>query len=312
MRERFFMSLLAFNLLFDESKRCGRTFVIDRGIYGLATLLAFGEDYFITWEKNYTGDGWDDDQPCIAFTRSLTKNHSKDHRWVTLQCQESTWRREPSFRRIIVRINRPGREEFQVSVLTSHPDMDVQDVVWVILRRWLQENDFKYLDIHFGINQLTSRDSHSFLEKSELFRDQAVDSREYRDMKKSLHALEDDLGKQLVLLHKCEKEQHETEVRQAKMKIPKARLETKMKEAMMDGLRIISSKIFRNVHESDLRDSVSSSPHQEALPSPTTSSGRTMMDTLSSCPSPFNWRSSSLMASLAVSSGAKSMKAGRG
>ena len=67
--------------------------------------------------------------------------------------------------------------------------MDVQDVVWTILRRWLQENDFKYLDIHFGINQMTSRDSFSFLEKAASFQDQTVDSLEYRELRNGLHAL---------------------------------------------------------------------------------------------------------------------------
>jgi hypothetical protein len=31
----------------------------------------------------------------------------------------------------------------------------MERAVWLILNRWLQENDFKYLDRHFGLNQLT-------------------------------------------------------------------------------------------------------------------------------------------------------------
>ncbi|MCK5806197.1 MAG: hypothetical protein KAI66_25420, partial [Lentisphaeria bacterium] len=89
MRERFFMSLLLFNLLFEADKRRGRTFVIDRGIYGLATLLAFAPDHVITWEKGYTGGGWIDGVPTVEFTRNRMKNNSRDLKPVHFQCQES-------------------------------------------------------------------------------------------------------------------------------------------------------------------------------------------------------------------------------
>jgi hypothetical protein len=33
-----------------------------------------------------------------------------------------------------------------------------------MFHRWLQENDFKYMEKHFGINQITSYASHSYEE----------------------------------------------------------------------------------------------------------------------------------------------------
>ena len=39
LRERFFMTLTAFDRLFPEDRRKERTFVIDRGIYGLVSCL---------------------------------------------------------------------------------------------------------------------------------------------------------------------------------------------------------------------------------------------------------------------------------
>jgi len=189
MRERFFMSLSLFDRLFDQDKRRGRTFVIDRGIYGLTALQSFGEDYFITWEKNYRGDGWDDKRSGVTFTRSRKKNSKEDHQYITFKCQKSQWRRDPSVRRIIVRVSRPRRKDIEVSIITSHPDMDIQDVVWAIFRRWVQENDFKYLDIHFGFNQLTSRDSCSFREQADQFEDRPVDSPEYKELKGAMLAL---------------------------------------------------------------------------------------------------------------------------
>jgi len=135
---------------------------------------------------------------------------------VHFQCQESPWRRDPSFRRIVVRANRPGAAGIEVSILTSHPDMDVQDVVWAIFRRWVQENDFKYLDTHFGFNQLTSRANTSVAEKADEFEDRPVDSPEYKELKRAVGALETRLGKKLVALRRCAGQAGELRIRKAK------------------------------------------------------------------------------------------------
>ena len=206
MRDRFFLSLVRFDLLFDESKRQGRTFVIDRGIYSLVVLRRFGSDAVITWEKGYKGGGWEQSIPTIQFSRSRPGNSSEDQRTTVFECQESPWHRDRSFRRILVRVCREGEEPIELSVITSHADMDMQDVVWAICRRWLQENDFKYLDTHFGINQLTSRDSASFRGRAEFFEDRPVDSPEYRELKAAIHGLESHLAKNLLTLRRAEKQ----------------------------------------------------------------------------------------------------------
>jgi len=54
MRERFFMSLAVFDKLFAPEERCGRTFVVDRGIFGVECFKRFEYDYLITWEKGTT------------------------------------------------------------------------------------------------------------------------------------------------------------------------------------------------------------------------------------------------------------------
>ncbi len=211
MRERFFMSLAQFDLLFDAERRCGRTFVIDRGIYSLPVLQAFAPDYVITWEKGYSGGGWDPAAASIVFSRPRTRNNSRDLRMVVFECQESAWRRDGTFRRIVVRLRREGEDAVELSVITSHPQMDVQDVVWAICSRWLQENDFKYLDTHFGVNQLTARDSTSFRERADRFEDRPVDSPEYRDLKAEIRALEGRLAGQLLNLRREEKQARELE-----------------------------------------------------------------------------------------------------
>ncbi len=231
MRERFFMSLSLFDRLFDEDKRRGRTFVMDRGIYSLPLMQAFGKDYFITWEKNYTRSGWDDQRDSVTFTRSRAKNSNDARQYITFQCQQSGWHRDRSMR-IIVRVSRPRRKTIDVSIITSHPDMDIQDVVWAIFRRWLQENDFKYMDTHFGLNQLTSRDSCRFRDHAEQFEDRPVDSPEYKELKSALATLEAKLGKRMVRLRQAEKQQQERTVQQAKLELDKPRLLSRLKKSL--------------------------------------------------------------------------------
>jgi hypothetical protein len=203
LRERFFMSLAQFDELFAPEQRCARTFVIDRGIYGLATLRRFGADHVITWEKGYQGGGWVEGRRTLTFTRDRYRNHSQDRLPITFHCQQEKWRREPTFRRLIVRVERPESNPIQVAILTSHPDMDCQDVVWAIFCRWLQENDFKYLDTHFGLNQLTSRASLSFEQQAGTFQDRPVDSPEYRELKKELQERETKLARLLLRQRRC-------------------------------------------------------------------------------------------------------------
>ena len=51
-------------------------------------------------------------------------------------------------RRIIVKATNHNGNTITVSILCSNPLMPVEDVVWLIFNRWLQEDDFKYLDVH--------------------------------------------------------------------------------------------------------------------------------------------------------------------
>ena len=85
LRERFFMTLTVFDRLFPADKRKDRTFVIDRGIYGLATIstIADSPDSLITWEKDYRGDGWTDGASGVTFVRHRTKNNAKTSELLT-------------------------------------------------------------------------------------------------------------------------------------------------------------------------------------------------------------------------------------
>jgi predicted nucleic acid-binding Zn-ribbon protein len=205
MRERFFISMKLFDELFDEEKRLGRTFVIDRGIYGLNTFRHFGNDYFITWEKGYRKDGWDANEPSLEFTRERCRNNRSDLRSYHFVYQEHAWQRDTDFRRLIVKATNPRGNTIDVAIITSNPHMDAQDIIWAIFNRWLQENDFKYLDTYFGINQITSYRYTNYKDTVAAHRDRQIDSPEYKQLKSTHRKATDQLSRALLKLHKAER-----------------------------------------------------------------------------------------------------------
>ena len=57
-----------------------------------------------------------------------------------------------------------------------------------MFRRWLQENDFKYLDKHFGMNQITSYASVSYKDLKDQVEDKQMKSGEYKALQKERNA----------------------------------------------------------------------------------------------------------------------------
>jgi hypothetical protein len=76
------MCIQAFRGILDHARRT-LTWVDDRGLYGLDTLLRIVDeckDHFITWEKNYKGDGWDEAAPSQQFEELKARNNDEDLR----------------------------------------------------------------------------------------------------------------------------------------------------------------------------------------------------------------------------------------
>lgn len=204
MRERFLFMLPRFDSIFSPC--AGRTWVIDRGIFGLATFRAVMDygNHLITWEKNYKKDGWADSRTAVIFRRCRMRNHSHDLRAWHFACQESEWSRMTGVRKIIVRVTDPDGKESEVSVLCTNPDMPLELVVELIFNRWMmQENSFMRMDNHFGIQQITSYDFSSYVEIAGELNDKTVETREFHELKKELRKLEKELGNKLRILDNC-------------------------------------------------------------------------------------------------------------
>jgi len=86
-----------------------------------------------------------------------TRNRKQDVRLVHYKYQDGTWEKVKGMRRIVVRVlDKNWDTLIEVSILTDDQERDAREVIELMLKRWVRENDFKYLIKHFGINQITT------------------------------------------------------------------------------------------------------------------------------------------------------------
>ena len=214
MRERFFMCVQGFRGILDHPQRTLR-WVADRGLYGLDTLQRIVDelkDHFITWEKNYQTDGWDESAVVHQFEHLRARNNAEDLRCYRFRWQEHPWPRDPRFQRLIVRAVNPTGREIEVAILTSDPHRDRRSVIRVMFNRWLQENDFGYMNRHVGINELTSRAHDAYASIGSKLDDRQVQSREYKAFRREkMHA--ESVLKRLLLKRVKQRKAHADQLR---------------------------------------------------------------------------------------------------
>lgn len=246
LRERFFMTLELFDRLVPEDRRSGRTFVLDRGIYGMDALARFEQtgDHVLTWLKGYGKSAWRENAPTTAFVEHRPRNRADDLRTYRFECQEQSWAKRPGIRLIIVRATNPEGRTIEVAILCSNPHMALKRAVRLMFNRWLQENDFKYLDKHFGINQLTGYASSTYAQRTAEFRDRTVEAPGYRRLARELAECERTLGRLLVSQRRCLKKQTEA---QAAIDLIEAKLQL-IKAAKTDTKRSKELKEKRTRH----------------------------------------------------------------
>ena len=135
------------------------TYIVDRGIFGAELFEQAANDptyHLITWEKGFVAQPWDATKVMGKTTLTRTRNCSTDLRHYEFEYFERPWAKNPPLRQIVVQATDDRGRIIQVAILTDDPLRAATAIIEVMFRRWLQENDFKYLDKHFGINQITS------------------------------------------------------------------------------------------------------------------------------------------------------------
>ena len=220
---------------FDVTRRCRSTmqwskervltWVIDRGIFGsevFEKVLADPGMHLITWDKGFQAMSW---PPVDGLSGRMViqraRNRSTDLRSYPLEYWDRPWPKNTRLRQIVVQATNPKGRTIQVAILTDDWQRNAQEIIVLIFSRWLQENDFKYLDKHFGINQITSYGVIEYQELSQSVQDRQVCSGELKALQTQRRAIRSRQSRVLLRqtksdheAHQCEKEIVEMESKQ--------------------------------------------------------------------------------------------------
>ncbi len=181
------------------------TLVFDRGIYGQETFGKIIEDpalHIITWEKNYRQGCWDATADTGHFTMHRTRNRANDLKTYSFEYQEELWAKNTAMRLIRVRATNPAGRTIELGILTDQLKRPAPELIWLMFHRWLQENDFKYMEKHFGINQITSYASYSYEDLAKALEDRQIKSGEYKALQKEHGQLRKKLKTELYNEHR--------------------------------------------------------------------------------------------------------------
>jgi hypothetical protein len=135
------------------------SWVVDRGIFGAEVfekVLADPGLHLLTWEKGYVAQAWDSQAVQGQLVMERARNAAEDLRSYHFEYLDRDWPKNPKLRQLVVRATNPRGRVIQVSILTDDRSRAAAELIRLMFNRWIQENDFKYLDKHYGINQITS------------------------------------------------------------------------------------------------------------------------------------------------------------
>ena len=180
------------------------TIIFDRGIYSQETFDEIIKDptlHIVTWEKNYSQGSWEPLAKTEHFYMQRSRNRANDLKTYHFEYQSKVWSKNPAMRLICVRATNPSGRTIELGILTDDADRPAQELIWLMFHRWLQENDFKYMEKHFGINQITSYASYSYEEIAKSLEDRQVKSGEYKALQKERTQLRKKLKVELYNEH---------------------------------------------------------------------------------------------------------------
>jgi hypothetical protein len=214
LRKRFPQTIVRFRDHITMDKTAILTYIVDRAIYAIESFQDIIDDdnsHIITWEKGYQQDKWDNSQPSQKFNIYHTRNNNADLLKYHFEYIENNWHRDQRMRQIIVRAANPKGNTIEVSILSDDRTRAAEKIIRLIFCRWLQENDFKYLEKHFGINQITSYNSISYKELKGLLDDQQIVRGEYRAYQAQARNIKSKLKNLLLTAHRKKKSDAERE-----------------------------------------------------------------------------------------------------
>jgi hypothetical protein len=197
-----------------------------------------------------------------------TKNSSKDVKRYHFSYCDERWSRNNEIRRIVVEATNANGRSIIVSILCSELHRCAKEIITLMFDRWIQENDFKYLDEHFGINEITSYANLSYKDIEGQLNDRKEKSGLYKALEKQRIQIKSKLKTQLLNEH-CAKNDsqkredkiamltqqlNEIDEKMAHTEKEVSRLETlaeagfqkldTAKKSIMDGVKVLARNAF--------------------------------------------------------------------
>ena len=108
------------------------------------------------------------------------RNNSRDMLFYKFEYMSMDWSKNNKMNQIIVKATNPKGRTIELSILTNEKTRAVEEIIRLMFKRWLQENDFKYLKKHFGIDEITSYDTIPYSSLKGLIEDKLVKSGEIK------------------------------------------------------------------------------------------------------------------------------------
>ena len=196
--------------------------VIDRAVFGqpaFERVLAEPALHLITWQKGYERGGWDEAKVSGQCVLQRARNHAADLQSYQFRYLDQKWATDPRWRQLIVRATNPWGRTVEVAILTDDFERPAVEVVRLMFGRWVQENDFKYLDQHFGINQITSYGVVDYAQLKGQLTDRQVENGEYRALLEEARQVRAQAGRLLWAERQAEQRQAASQARQAELEL---------------------------------------------------------------------------------------------
>jgi hypothetical protein len=217
LRERFKANFECFRVLMGFPDDIVLTTIIDRGIFStdiLSDIVATPNQHIITWEKGYAKDQWDQNREYKMGGIIKTRNRKQDVRLVHYKYQDGTWEKVKGMRRIVVRVlDKNWDTLIEVSILTDDQERDAREVIELMLKRWVQENDFKYLIKHFGINQITTYAFVDYKDIREKIEDKLYTGGQYKELTRDIQRIRAKLKTALLRKYKFQQKHKDPEAK---------------------------------------------------------------------------------------------------
>jgi len=136
-----------------------------------------------------------------AFVMERCRNRAEDIKKYSFEYLDQDWDKDADMRLLRVRATNPKARTIELGILSDDRERPAEELIRLMFRRWLQENDFKYLDKHFGMNQITSYASVSYKDLKDQVEDKQMKSGEYKALQKERQTLRDQLKLALFSEH---------------------------------------------------------------------------------------------------------------